>query len=170
MKKLEDVLQPGEEVLWKGIPEPGIHLRREDAVLIPFSILWFAFALFMILSMRENGPLGVILILVGLHLLFGRFVLSAQWAAHTVYAVTNQRVMILTRCRQKDIDLERVSRVRLRRHRNGLGTVFFDQPRVFLSANRLGYYMFFGGDNRFAFRNILYWDVVDDLIQKQLNH
>lgn len=167
--KLEDMLRPGEEVLWKGAPEPGIHLRREDALWIPFSIMWFAFVLLMILLSHETGPLGVVLILIGLHFLFGRFVLSARWAAHTVYVVTNQRVMILTRRRQYDIDLERVSRVRLWRHRSGLGTVFCDQPRVFLSINRSGYYMFFGGDDRFAFRNILYWDVVYNLIQKQLN-
>jgi len=37
-------LQPGEELLWSAQPKQGLTLRKEDHLMIPFSIFWIGFA------------------------------------------------------------------------------------------------------------------------------
>jgi hypothetical protein len=49
LRSPEDViareLRRGEKLLWAGQPRGGIRLRGTDAFVIPFSILWPAFAM-----------------------------------------------------------------------------------------------------------------------------
>lgn len=44
--ELQPELLPDEKLLWSGKPAGGIKLRAGDALLIPFSIFWFGFAIF----------------------------------------------------------------------------------------------------------------------------
>jgi hypothetical protein len=39
-------LGPGERLLWSGQPRKGLRLRPTDAWVIPFSLIWCAFAVF----------------------------------------------------------------------------------------------------------------------------
>jgi hypothetical protein len=95
-------LGPGEKLLWSGQPRGGIRLRPQDAFLVPFSLMWGGFAIFWELSVvRTNAPLffrlwGIPFVLVGLHLIVGRFVADAYARGRTMYGLTNQRVIILS--------------------------------------------------------------------------
>lgn len=61
-------LQPfgGETQLWAGTPRQGIVLGPLDLFVIPFGLMWTAFAVFMETSIvRANGPLFMRLFGVG---------------------------------------------------------------------------------------------------------
>ena len=99
--RLQAELQPGETLEWAGRPHPWRVFTARDLYLIPFSLLWGGFAIFWeagVLSI--NAPLffklwGVPFVLVGLYVIFGRFLVSAWERRHTWYGVTNQRIIIL---------------------------------------------------------------------------
>jgi hypothetical protein len=71
--------------------------------MIPFSMAWGGFALFWEgMVIRDGAPLpfklwGIPFGLVGLYITIGRCFADARKRAATVYAVTDQRVLIITR-------------------------------------------------------------------------
>jgi hypothetical protein len=97
-------LESGERLLWSG--RPGSRwLYPQDAVLIPFSIMWGGFAIFWEASVLSNSgardsvifPLwGVPFVLAGLYLMVGRFFARRWMRKRTLYAVTDQRVISIT--------------------------------------------------------------------------
>lgn len=95
-------LLPAERILWEGRSLRHRLLRRPDAVLVPFSILWCGFAVFWEVSAlrRAATPLllqlfGIPFVLVGLYVVFGRFVVRAITMRRTRYVLTDRRVVIV---------------------------------------------------------------------------
>lgn len=104
-------LTPGEAIVWTGKPEIGVIFHREDALLIPFSLLWGGFAIFweMAVSGRQlwgfpshtSNPSsfgmiwGAAFVLIGQYLIWGRFIYAAWQKRSTLYAVTNLRVIAM---------------------------------------------------------------------------
>jgi hypothetical protein len=92
-------LQPGEELLWIGRPDPDKHFSPSDRFLVPFSLLWGGFTLFWEGSViAGRAPaffllFGAAFVAVGLYFMFGRFIYKAHRKRRTVYAVTNRRVL-----------------------------------------------------------------------------
>lgn len=94
-------LESSERLLWSG--RPGSRwLYPQDAVLIPFSVMWGGFAIFWEASVLFNRgardsvifPLwGVPFVLAGLYLMVGRFFARRWIRRRTLYAVTDQRVI-----------------------------------------------------------------------------
>jgi PH (Pleckstrin Homology) domain-containing protein len=100
---IQEQVTSGERVLWSGRPLQGLVMRAGDAVLIPFSLFWGGFAFFFEYQMltSSEGPgfgalLGLPFVVVGLYLIVGRFFFEALQRAHTVYGVTNQRVIVVS--------------------------------------------------------------------------
>jgi hypothetical protein len=95
-------LRAGERLVWAGQPRGGIRLVAADAFMIPFSLLWGGFAVFWEYgALQQAGPsffalFGVPFVLVGLYVIFGRFFFDAYRRSRTYYALTDQRVLILT--------------------------------------------------------------------------
>lgn len=144
MHELDDLLFANETVLWRGAPEPGVHLQKEDLLIIPFSILWTGFAFFWELSvLTMNAPLlfrlwGIPFVLAGLYMVVGRFFVSAWQARGTAYAVTDRRILMVSRSRHNEIPLNRISHLELQRHRGGLGSILLETGRAnFRRQNRL---------------------------------
>jgi hypothetical protein len=101
-QRIRTDLRPDEKLLWTGQPAQGLRLRGSDLFLIPFSILWAGFAVFWEWSVLKQGASGffalwgVPFVLVGVYIVFGRFFFDAAMRARTCYALTSQRVIILS--------------------------------------------------------------------------
>ncbi len=127
-------LAAGESMVWCGRPAQGLRLRPSDALFIPFSLMWGGFAVFWEYSViNSSAPFffrlwGVPFVLVGLYMVFGRFVVDAQVRARTVYGVTNQRVLIVSELfgrKVQSLPLRTLSDISLAERSDGSGTVTF---------------------------------------------
>ena len=102
-------LLDGEEILWSGQPRADKILSPSDFFAIPFSLLWGGFAIFWFASVIGIGtrshsgipfafPLfGSVFVLVGLYMIFGRFIFKYYSKKATYYALTNKRILIITK-------------------------------------------------------------------------
>jgi len=139
---IRQTLDSSERLLWWGQPEQGIRMRGYDFFLIPFSIFWAGFAcvwegvaIFGVaqstapLVFRILFPLfGLLFVLVGLYLLIGRFFHDAYVRGRTIYAVTNDRAIIISgtfSLETKSLQLKTLADVTLTEKANGSGTIAF---------------------------------------------
>jgi hypothetical protein len=95
-------LSGGERLLWSGRPRQGILFRSSDITQIPFALFWTGFALYWESLMAPSGQLfmilwGVPFIVVGLHILIGRFVWDRWVRSKTYYGLTDHRAQRLAR-------------------------------------------------------------------------
>lgn len=108
--------------------------------MIPFSLLWGGFVAaweFMAVTLisKAPGPFGIIFplfglpfVLVGLYLIFGRFFVDAYQRRRTLYAVTDDRIIIVSGLlwRQvKSLPLRTLSEISLSLGKNGSGSITF---------------------------------------------
>jgi hypothetical protein len=130
----EGRLLPNETILWAGRPAQGLRLTARDGLLIPFSLLWAGFAVFWeITVLRSRAPLfmalfGAAFVLVGLFMVFGRFVVDAWLRGATVYALTDRRLLILragTWPAFKALSLESLPECALSEGANARGSIRF---------------------------------------------
>jgi hypothetical protein len=131
---LRDRLEPGERLLWNGQPNPRMYMFRGGWLLLPFSILWFGFAIFWEATVILSGaPIlfwlwGVPFLLIGFYMTVGRFWMAAREAARTFYGVTNRRILIESGVFNRQfvsIDLFTLPYLQLTEQGNGRGTVTF---------------------------------------------
>jgi hypothetical protein len=141
-------LDPGEKILWVGIPRQGILFRGSDILMIPFSLLWGGFAIFweiMALSIptKESGPIAIIFplfgipfVIVGLYMIFGRFIFDSKNRSNTYYGVTDQRIIIksgLFRKSVKSLNLRTLTDISLNEKSDGNGSIAFGQENPMAS-------------------------------------
>lgn len=122
----------GERLLWTGRPRQGIILRPADALFVPFSLMWGGFAMFWeAMVFRTGAPFfftlwGIPFVLVGLYMIVGRFFTEAQQRARTIYAVTNERVIIISGLLKETVrshSLTSLSDISLSEKSDGSGTI-----------------------------------------------
>ena len=125
----------GENIIWRGRPQQGLMLAGRDGLLIPFSLVWGGFAIFWestALRLR-NAPVlmvlfGGVFVLVGLFLIFGRFIFDAWIRAAVFYALTDHRILIF-RSRPsasfQSVSLDRLPEATLNETSDGRGTIRF---------------------------------------------
>ncbi len=135
-------LDSDERLLWAGCPQKGILFRKFDFVLIPFSILWAGFAIvWETIVIRTGGPVlmiiwGIPFVLVGLMMLFGRFIVDAKIRETTYYGVTDKRVIIITGLFNRKIqssDLSLLRGLTLIEAENRKGTISFSAENPYSS-------------------------------------
>jgi hypothetical protein len=128
-------LSLSEQVLWYGQPRQGLVVRGTDAFLIPFSLLWCGVAIFWEMAVLEapNAPdffalWGLPFVGVGVYMVIGRFFAEAKLRGRTYYAVTNERVLIVSGLlsRQvKSLSLRTLSDISLTEDTRGDGSISF---------------------------------------------
>ena len=140
-------LESGEQLIWHGQPRQGLLLRPSDALMIPFSLLWGGFAIFWEATVIWSGaPIffmlwGVPFVLVGLHLIFGRFFTDSRQRANTFFGLTNDRIIITSGKhgkRVQSLSLSTLGDITLDERADGSGTI------TFAAANPLGRWVSFG--------------------------
>jgi hypothetical protein len=101
-QKLKSVVGPTETFVWAGRPKQGILFRTSDFLMIPFSLLWGGFALFWEASAYAMGApffflmFGSVFVVVGLYMIFGRFIADAVQRSRTTYGLTKDRAVIVS--------------------------------------------------------------------------
>jgi hypothetical protein len=132
--RLNRELATSESVVWFDQPRQGLVLRGPDAFLIPFSVLWAGFAVFWEVSAVAMGaPLffslfGLTFVVIGIYFVIGRFFVDAKQRAQTFYAVTNERIVIVSGLISrniKSIDLKMLGEMSLSERRDGSGSIVF---------------------------------------------
>ena len=134
LTQIRKELASGEEIRWTGGPKQGLLLTTGDAVMIPFSLLWGGFAIFWeVMAITMGAPFffalfGLPFVAIGLYLIFGRFFHDAWTRKKTLYAVTNQRVIIYKGGKTSSIQsifLNDLNGISLVKKSDGTGSIFF---------------------------------------------
>lgn len=135
-------LDPDESLIWSGTPKQGAIFRGSDIFMIPFSLMWGGFAIFwefMALKIPNEKagvvsilfPLfGIPFVIIGLYIIFGRFIYDSKKRAKTFYGLTNQRVIIVSGLFSKSVkslNLSSLSDVSLVEKNDMSGTITFGQ-------------------------------------------
>jgi hypothetical protein len=138
--QIEMVLSKKEKLYWVSKPPTGIRFRAIDWVLIPFSMLWGGFAIFwtfMATSMGGAfGLFGIPFVIVGLFLMFGRFIADSRYRAGMVYALSDRRVIILSGLRKKTVQsfwLDNLPHLDFRFKADGSGDILLGKKHSALS-------------------------------------
>jgi uncharacterized membrane protein len=176
---VERHLSPGEQIEWVGKPDPAKRFTRGDAFLIPFSIMWGGFALFWEAAAISSGSgfavlWGIPFVVIGLYMIFGRFIYKASRKRRTKYAVTNRRVMTIVRGRRGEsveaTYLRSIPNISTTAAAGGRGSVEFG-----LSSPMTGWYansgMEFLGRGQMASAGVSFFDIEDprgvaDLVER----
>ena len=133
-QKIRAQLSPGESLVWSGRPKRGIVFRGSDVFLIPFSLLWGGFAFYWEYTAYTSGApvffllFGGFFVIMGLHLIIGRFISDALIRGSTYYGVTNERVLILSEfpsSRSKSLALANLSDLSFTSKADGSGSIAF---------------------------------------------
>jgi hypothetical protein len=138
-QRVQPHLSPSERLLWCGTPRTGLVLRPTDALTIPLSLIWCGFAVFWegLALFGETDPehawewffrlWGLPFVIAGLYMVVGRFFYDAWKRKRTVYALTNQRVLIAveTPRRVTSLALATLGEVNLKERADGSGTIIF---------------------------------------------
>ena len=129
-----ETLTGDERLLWTGRPRQGFLLRPADALAIPFSLFWAGFIAFWEISASKGkAPLimqlwGIPFVLIGAHMLVGRFFVDKWQRARTTYGLTSQRAVIVTelfRRNIKSLSLRSLADISLTERPDGSGTITF---------------------------------------------
>lgn len=177
---IEQQLLPDEKILWQGVPAQGIRFRPIDALLIPFSILWGGFAIFWNVAVwlvPFSGPdllfkiWGLPFLIVGLYIMFGRFIHDAAVRRQIGYAVTDRRAVIVRQKRSsvasRVYELRNLTDLQLEEKQDGSGSLLFENRSLFSGVN-MGFDFWLPSLNMARFDNIRHVRKVYDLIQTQI--
>ena len=125
-------LNSNEKLMWNEMPKQGVMLKASDTFMIPFSILWGGFAIFWELGVLASGaPIfmalwGIPFVLVGLYMIFGRFIYDAKVRANTVYGLTENRAIIISgifRKKTTSVNLRNLPEIKVSEKSDGSGTI-----------------------------------------------
>lgn len=127
-------LMRDETIRWIGQPIPGRIFSPADLFLVPFSLFWLGFSLFWegaVVAMDAPWFFklwGVPFVLIGLYLVIGRFFHQSWLRRHTIYAVTDRRVLVIRAAASRNtqaVFLKDLPIVNRRVRMDGTGTIIF---------------------------------------------
>jgi hypothetical protein len=148
--ELRQHLGNDEKLLWAGKPRQGIAFRSSDLFLVPFSILWLGFAIFMEYQVqRQQLTLFALFLIpflaIGLYLLAGRFFVDALQRQHTLYGITDNRIIIrsgIFNKEMKSLNMHTLSDLTFTEKKDGTGTIALGPDQYYHNTG------FNGGNSR----------------------
>jgi len=136
---LTSQLSPGEKLSWSGQPSKGLIFRANDIFMIPFSLMWGGFAITWEFTVISSGApfffmlWGIPFVLIGVHMIAGRFFADAWQRSKTHYGVTNERIIIASGIfnkQVKSLNLKTLSDITLNEKSDGSGTIIFGSDNL----------------------------------------
>lgn len=136
-------LAPGERIIWQGQPTQGFRLVPQDAFAVPFAAFWLLMVSVIFLSafageMKDVDPMAYVILpfflVIGLYMLFGRFIIDRAARRRTFYYLTTERAFIeagLFRPSRRSVSLAAAPEIRFQGRRSGRGTVQFGSQSIF---------------------------------------
>lgn len=128
--ELSQYLDDNETLLWTGQPKKGIVFRTTDLFLIPFSIIWCGFAIFWVIIASKTSGLfalfGIPFVIIGLILVFGRFIIDSKQRENTYYGLTKHRIIIKSGIFSKSVkslNIRTLSDIEYNEKNDGSGTI-----------------------------------------------
>jgi hypothetical protein len=123
-------LCPGETIVWTGQPNRGLRFTSQDWFVVPVSLLWGGFALFVI-PWGAGVPILFALAfkIVGLYLIAGRFVVDMIRRSMLQYGLTDRSAVILSSFMggsKRVVDLWSAPEISLRSRGGDEGSIYFD--------------------------------------------
>lgn len=143
--KFRDELNPGEKIFWSAQPQQGFLLRSGDISMILFGIMIAGIFIFWEYATIARGSpsiykLWVILpATIGVYIIFGRFFVDSAQRRKTFYAVTNERIIIISGLIDeniKSLNIKMLPEINIIKKRHGKGTIIFGPTR-----DRIGPYI-----------------------------
>lgn len=127
---LRSHLSDDENLLWTGKPKTGIIFNNYDYYMVPFSLFWCGFVIYWTYNAMQIefifGLFGVPFVVIGLIIVFGRFIIDAKKRENTVYGITENRIVIKSGIFSKNIEslnIKTLSNLSLREESDGTGTI-----------------------------------------------
>lgn len=140
--KFGNSLLPNEHIIWAGTPNLNKKFTDSDIFLIPFSLFWFLFSLFWeysallglinyirfeshkeVIEILPFPFVGLVFVLIGYYLLFGRFTYKRRKNNNTFYALSNSRVLILIKDKLTSININTLKKIEIYRKKNKIGSI-----------------------------------------------
>ena len=175
LETIQSHLDPGEKVFWAGQPQQGMFLQVADFFLIPFSLMWSGFVFFWeysVITMPDShfffALFGIPFVLVGCYVLFGRFFFDAFVRKHIFYAVTSERIILISgffRQQVKSLNIRNLQEITLKESSNRRGSISFDSTLPLMNWMR-GVYPMGGTAGAFQMNHIENAKSVYRLIRK----
>ncbi|MCL2884440.1 MAG: hypothetical protein FWF49_03005, partial [Oscillospiraceae bacterium] len=140
------------KVIWDGMPNIHKIFSKQDAFLIPLGIFWIALgvAFFVVaitmVGVASNGIvmngflgfIGMLSCLFGLYALIGRPIYKRYWKRHTWFAVTDSRILILSKAKISEQSLWDLHKLDVSIDAKGIGTILFG--REYADLNKPTFY------------------------------
>jgi hypothetical protein len=143
---IQSRLEAGERLLWWDRPKQGLLLRKADALLIPFSLLWGGFAFFWEFSVTRMGTTpwffklwGIPFVLAGIYLIVGRFFYDAWRRNRLVYGLTQDRILLATPSSCRSLALESLGEINLEEAGDGKGSIAFGREPPYTHGGLSGW-------------------------------
>ena len=129
-------LEPGEQVLWSGRPDPKAPFFSPiDGLAVPFSLVWegltFSILFFALRNHSTNTDRTFVVwvfAVIGVYFVAGRFLYKRWLRRRARYFVTNQRVLVTWSLRRAVVDqahIRDVDEVSRRSRGDDIGTIIF---------------------------------------------
>ncbi len=145
-KDVENILLPEEKILWYGYPDAGLKMRpyADEVIMFFFGTYIFSFLIILEIGILVNPgkfwPSVFILIdsipfmLLGFYFSFGRLLIESYRRKNTIYAVTTNRIIFLSKIMKLNkltLCLATPRMVGVSEKKDGSGSIFFGAKSFF---------------------------------------
>ena len=139
-EEIRKELGDGEEVLWSAQPDARKLFSPVDAFYIPFSLIWAAgVAVGLVINLTIEFVLPVFVALscfclLGVYVLFGRFIVRHFRKLKKIYLLTNKRVVEISAGRKrrvKSVYYSKINGMYSTSNKKGEGKIMFENKALF---------------------------------------